>query len=286
REDGMTLEQLMAFTVSSDHARQEQVWDGIKDGWQKEPYTIRRMLTETTVRAADKRVLFVGIDAYEDAGGCVLRDLFQQDDGGWLQDPVLLDRLVGEKLKAEAETIVAEGWKWIEVAMTFPYGHDHGLRQLDGTTVDLTEEERATREALRDEYDRLEADYADADELPDEVDARLGEIEQALEAFERRPMTFDPDQTAKAGVFVSIDADGTLLAERGYVRPEDEATEEPEAEVVDLETGEVLQRAEPQGSQQRAVITLGGQTSEADEDDETDAIKPLPVRLVSELTAH
>jgi ParB family chromosome partitioning protein len=26
-EDGMTLEQLMAFTVSSDHARQEQVWE-------------------------------------------------------------------------------------------------------------------------------------------------------------------------------------------------------------------------------------------------------------------
>lgn len=285
-EDGMTLEQLMAFTVSSDHARQEQVWEAIKDGWQKEPYTIRRLLTETTVRAADKRALFVGIDAYEEAGGCVLRDLFQQDDGGWLQDPVLLDRLVGEKLKAEAETIAAEGWKWVEVAMTFPYGHDHGLRQLVGTTVDLTEEERTTRETLRDEYDRLEADYAEADELPDEIDARLGEIEQALEAFERRPMTFDSDEIAQAGVFVSIDADGTLLAERGYVRPEDEATEEPEAEVVDPETGEVLQRAEPQASHQRAVITLGGQTSEADEDDETDAIKPLPDRLVSELTAH
>ena len=54
-EDGMTLEQLMAFTVSADHARQEQVWEAIKDCWQKEPYQIRRMLTETTVRASDKR---------------------------------------------------------------------------------------------------------------------------------------------------------------------------------------------------------------------------------------
>ena len=73
-EDGMTLEQLMAFTVSEDHARQEQVWEAIRDGWQKEPYTIRRLLTETTVRASDKRALFVGIDAYEAAGGYVLRD--------------------------------------------------------------------------------------------------------------------------------------------------------------------------------------------------------------------
>jgi len=285
-EDGMTLEQLMAFTVTSDHARQEQVWEAIKDSWQKEPYTIRRLLTETTVRAADKRAVFVGIDAYEAAGGCVLRDLFQQDDGGWLQDPVLLDRLVGEKLKAEAETIAAEGWKWVEVAMTFPYGHDQGLRQLVGTTGDLTEDERATREVLRDEYERLEAEYAEADELPDEVDTRLGEIEQALEVFERRPMTFDPDQIGKAGVLVSIDADGTLLVERGYIRPEDEAPVESEADVVDPETGEVLQRAEPQASHQRAVITLGGQSPEPEEEDETDAIKPLPDRLVSELTAH
>lgn len=285
-EDGMTLEQLMAFTVTSNHARQEQVWEAIKDGWQKEPYTIRRLLTETTVRAADKRAVFVGIDAYEEAGGCVLRDLFQQDDGGWLQDPVLLDRLANEKLQSEAETIATEGWKWVEIAMTFPYGHDHGLRQLVGTTVDLAEDERATREALREEYDRLEAEYAEADELPDEIDTRLGEIEQALEAFERRPMTFDPDQISKAGVFISIDADGILLVERGYVRPEDEAPAEPEAEVVDPETGEVLQRAEPQASHQRAVITLGGQSPEPEEEDETDAIKPLPDRLVSELTAH
>ena len=28
-EDGMTLEQLMAFTVTDDHARQEQVWEAL-----------------------------------------------------------------------------------------------------------------------------------------------------------------------------------------------------------------------------------------------------------------
>ena len=94
-------------------------------------------------------------------------------------------------------------------------------------------------------------------------------------------MAFDPDQTAKAGVFVSIDADGTLLVERGYVRPEDEATEEPEAEIIDPETGEVSQRAEPAVSHQRAVITLGGQSPEPEEEDDTDTIKPLPDRSAS-----
>jgi ParB family chromosome partitioning protein len=70
------------------------------------------------------------------------------DDGGWLQDPVLLDRLVGREAEGRGREIAAEGWKWIEVAVSFPYGHDHGLRELVGTTVDLTDEERATREAL------------------------------------------------------------------------------------------------------------------------------------------
>ena len=69
------------------------------------------------------------------------------------------------------------------------------------------------------------------------------EIEKALEIFERRPMTFDPDQIGMAGVFVSIDSDGSLLVERGYVRAEDETPAEPEAEIIDPETGEVIQRA-------------------------------------------
>ena len=82
----MTLEQLMAFTVTDDHARQEQVWDNVSRSGNEEPYQIRRMLTENTVRASDRRAQFVGIDAYEQAGGVVLRDLFEDDDGGWLQD--------------------------------------------------------------------------------------------------------------------------------------------------------------------------------------------------------
>lgn len=129
-EDGMTLEMLMAFTVSPDHDRQEQVWAAIKDGWQKEPYTIRRLLTETTVRASDKRALFVGIDAYEAVGGCLLRDLFQSDDGGWLQDPALLDRLVTEKLKLVADEIAGEGWKWVEAAMSSPMATSMGCGSL------------------------------------------------------------------------------------------------------------------------------------------------------------
>ncbi|RTM03886.1 MAG: DNA-binding protein [Hyphomicrobiales bacterium] len=280
-EDGMTLEQLMAFTVSPDHARQEQVWDAIKDAWSKEPYQIRRMLTETTVRASDKRAVFVGIEAYEAAGGVTMRDLFQSDDGGWLQDPALLDRLVAEKLKATAEEVAAEGWKWIEVAVSFPYDATRGLSELQGEALDLSADEQATIDALNAEYQKLEAEHEGADELPDEVDQRLGEIETALADFEARPIRYETDDIGRAGVFISIAHDGQVDIDRGYVRPEDDETPiAPEGE-----TGVEADGDPTEPLVQRAVITIGGQPAEP-EDDEDDAIKPLPDRLVTELTAH
>ncbi|MET3794344.1 ParB/RepB/Spo0J family partition protein [Aquamicrobium terrae] len=279
-EDGMTLEQLMAFTVSHDHERQHQVWDAIKDSWSKEPYQIRRMLTETTVRASDKRAVFVTPGAYEAAGGVITRDLFQSDDGGWLQDAALLDRLVGEKLKAAAESVAAEGWKWVEVAVGFPYDATRGLRELRGEPLDLTAEEQATIDALNAEHQKLEAEYEDADELPDDVDQRLGEIETALGAFETRPVRYEAEDIARGGVFISLAHDGRLDIDRGYVRPEDEAPSAPDGgDASDTEADSA------QPAVQRAVITIGGQPVDA-EDDEDEVIKPLPDRLVTELTAH
>src|SRR3546814_3140214 len=43
-----------------------------------------------------------------------------------------------------------------------------------------------------------------------------------------RPLTFDAQEMARAGVFVSIEVDGSLCIERGYVRPEDEPVIESE----------------------------------------------------------
>ena len=81
----------MAFAVTEDHARQEQVHDALS--WNKEPGLIRRMLTETQVPARDRRAVLVGVEAYTEAGGVIVRDLFTEDGGGWFADPALLDRL-------------------------------------------------------------------------------------------------------------------------------------------------------------------------------------------------
>ncbi len=212
------------------------------------------------------------------------RDLFEHDDGGWLQDPALLDRLVIEKLKAEAEKLRTEGWKWISVAPDFPYGHTAGLRRLDGHAVDLTDEETATRNALEAELDGLEQQYAEVDEVPEEVDRRLGEIETALAAFNDRPVAYDPAEIAFAGAFVSIDREGALRIERGFVRPEDE----PPVEPVQAKDQEARPDGEPSGTTERGVITVGadGTLERETEAEEDDGLKPLSERLVTELTAH
>ena len=170
----------------------------------------------------------------------------------------LLDGLVAEKLKAEAEKIAAEGWKWIEVNVDFPFGHTHRLRELDGTPTDLTAEEQATIEALQAEYAKLEAEYENADELPDEVDARLGEIETALAAFDDRPVSYDPAEIARAGVFVSIDSDGKLCRRSGLRPPRGRAAQP----TVDIDGGPETDgdASEPSAPAiQRAVITIGGE---------------------------
>jgi ParB family chromosome partitioning protein len=60
------------------------------------------------------RLKFVGIDAYVAVGG-VIKDLFQSDHDGYLADPALLDSLAADKLEATAESLRAEGWKWVEI---------------------------------------------------------------------------------------------------------------------------------------------------------------------------
>jgi ParB family chromosome partitioning protein len=284
-EDGMTLDQLMAFTVSPDHERQEQVWEAIQRSYNKEAYQIRRLLTEDVVRASDKRALYVAED-YKAAGGPIMRDLFQSDDGGWLQDVPLLERLVAEKLARDAEPLRAEGWKWVETAIDFPYGHTYGLRHLQGERQPLSEEEAAAREALRLEAEQLEAIYSEAEELPEEVDARLAEIETALETFEDRPVLYAPEEIARAGVFVSIDGEGRLRVERGYVRPEDEAPiEEQETPEVVNEAGEAYAARSSSASSFEPDDGEAGQSGAADEE-EDEGIRPLPDKLLTEVTAY
>ena len=196
----------------------------------------------------------------------------------------LLERLVRDKLEAIGEEVRAEGWKWVQVAPDLPYGHTYGLRRVFSTQEPLSEEDQARYDALRAEYDQLEREYEGADELPDEVDARLGELEAVLAGFEKRPALYDPVEIARAGAFVSLDYSGAVRIERGFVRPEDEPPVAVEAAGQDGQPGPAAV------GESAAVTATGASAAQADganrEEDEGEGGKPVSDRLMTELTAH
>ncbi|HEV2598623.1 ParB/RepB/Spo0J family partition protein [Sphingopyxis sp.] len=280
-EDEMTLDQLMAFTVSDDHERQVQTWELLAHSFNKSPAFIRQKLTENSVRAADKRVRFVSVDAYVAAGGGIVRDLFEPDDGGWLTDPPLLDRLVDEKLKEVAERIGVEGWKWVQTAIDLPWQATRDLRELSSTEIAMTDVEAAKVAALEAEADELSDKWSDEPDVPAEVHARLEAIETEIGALTDRPQIFDEAEVGIAGAFVSIDYDGTIRVDRGFVRREDEPVVDDGDSDGDAVDGQAVDE-----SGEGAVGVAASPPESADGGErEEEGLKLLPDRIVSDLTA-
>ena len=99
RKGEMNLDQLSAFAITEDHERQERVWSELPP-FNRSREAILRALSEGQVRSDDRRAVFVGAKAYEEAGGSIIRDLFDAEGGGFFADAELLNRLAREKLQA------------------------------------------------------------------------------------------------------------------------------------------------------------------------------------------
>ncbi|PII39431.1 plasmid stablization protein ParB, partial [Sinorhizobium meliloti CCBAU 01290] len=288
RDGGLNLDQLMAFAVTDDHARQEQVYEGL--GYNREAYIIRRELTRFHVPANDRKAIFVGAEAYIDVGGTILRDLFTEDRGGYFEDAALLDRLVPKSCKASPPSYRQGGWKWAEVFIDYP--HAHGLRRVYPQPVDLSAEDLAARKAAQEEFDRLTAEWENtAEDLPPDVDQLFAELEAEIERLDGLRHAYDPEEVACGGAFVSLNYEGVARIERGFVRAEDE---KPEPDADNMENGEaiidgvrvnadgeVIEDTEGQGYGESC--DSGGQ---AQEDDEGDAGQPVSDILTRDLTAH
>jgi ParB family chromosome partitioning protein len=276
--DEITLDQLMAFCLVEDHARQNEVWTMIQKNWNKDARSIRRLLTEHTVSADDRRALFIGADAYKAAGGLILRDLFDEDDGGWLQDVPLLEKLVDEKLAVEAETIRAEGWKWVRCAVDFPWNHHRDYLPIKPKKPALTDEEQENYDALANEHDEL---AMAEDDLSDHDQKRLDEVIARIDELDAKSPIFETKMIAKGGAFVSLSDNGKLQIDRGYIHPDDikksrAAANDPnnvsdDGEAYDPDTGEINDHPGNIGSAAADIEDTG---------------PDIPDRLMVELTAH
>lgn len=226
RDGQMTLEQLMAFTVSDDHAAQCGAWFGYS-AYMQTPREIRNRLTQGEADAeTDPRVRVVTLAAYEAAGGIVRRDLFRSEHPGYASDAALLDKLYAEKLDTAAEAVRAEGWSWVEVATSRggPSLYDYDRSQPKQR--DPTKAEARELKSLSKECDKLrKAINALYDANEDEESERMVALHAQLEAAETRHaeieatrQTFSDCQKKKAGALVFV-REGALCIERGLVKP-------------------------------------------------------------------
>ena len=215
RREEMTLDCLMAFTVSDDHKQQEKVW-AARPKWGLDPDHIRDALTEKHIGADSKLAQFVGVKAYEKAGGAVLRDLFDAENAGWLTDPALVNQLAAEKLDKAAEALRGEGWNWVEIIpdLTWealkPFGHAQPA-QLPPTAAQQKEIDKLTKEgyAILDEHGEDPEDEETAD--------RYYEIQRRIDELSEGGETWSDDAKATAGAVIGIDHDGACEIRRGLL---------------------------------------------------------------------
>ncbi len=135
-------------------------------------------------------------------------------------------------------------------------------------------------QAVQTEFDRLTEQHQTADELPDEVDARFGELEAEIERLEAKRQAYDPDDVARGGAFVILNHDGAVRIERGFIRPEDE---KPQSEAE-----QELRKPQWQAIRRERMIRPGKMRARdgAAADDEEEDDRPLSDILVRDLTAH
>ena len=223
REAKITLEHLMAFAVTDDHERQQQAWDALKP-YERHPSALRQALTEHEVSAREPLAKFVGIKAYEKAGGVVRRDLFQEEDDGVMLDSELLRQLAAQKLEKHAEKFKEEGVAWVEVRPDWSYSDRAEYGRVRTMLRPATEAEQTQLDALtarRSELDaQLEAEGEDEGKY-DELSEQIEGVETQLEALDAAREVVDPEQQACAGAVVSIGRDGKVHIERDLLKPED-----------------------------------------------------------------
>lgn len=220
---------LMALALAEDHATQEAAWDSLQKH-QRTASKLREILTEGEVKANSRLAQFVGLKAYEKAGGAVRSDLFAEGkDGVYLQNPDLLHSLASAKLQKKADAIAEEGWSWVECSLD---AHNSAFRNFGREQIG----QRKTEGAEAEQHQKLLADFNakdealqalyDSDETGDDYDAKCRELseltyvaETALEDFESSLAEWTPEQKARAGALVQLDWDGKIDITYGLIRP-------------------------------------------------------------------
>jgi len=177
----ITLDQLMALTVSDDHEKQEECWF-TSAKWNRDPSDLRERLTGGQPTTEDyPGFKLIGADAYRGAGGTLTTDLFAEH-GGYINDVELVDRLVAERLEAKAAELREAGWATVDVEAEPSHDHNlrHGKQPLRKGLRDLNDEETEKLDALTERIDSIGKDL---EALTEQIEA--GDVADEDEALEK-----------------------------------------------------------------------------------------------------
>ncbi|OYW46422.1 MAG: hypothetical protein B7Z08_01045 [Sphingomonadales bacterium 32-68-7] len=232
----ISLDIAKAYAATPDRERQAWVYEQLGRGYSAHhPDSIRRMMTQATASAADRRARLVGEDAYLAAGGRIERDLFADEAAvRWLDIP-LLERLACEKMAALADEVAAEsGLAFVRPTLDSWVGYDQldGLRRVPLDPPPLTDEESAELDALEDEIGTL-AELLEGEETGDDqrepAETRIRAINARIEALTDRRPVLDDALKGEVGAFLVLDERGQARLDTTYYR--EVGTEEPATEL-------------------------------------------------------
>ena len=224
RNGEMNLHTLMAFTVTDDRKAQLDVWAKARGGGTAWPEHIRQQLTQGAVIGSSGLASFVGLEAYEKAGGRVQRDLFSQfdDEAVYLLDRGLLVKLAEAELKKTADRL-AKRWKWVEIQIDPDWDRIHTLHKLRGVPAAPTAAERKRLDELADRMQDI-ADNPPMDPAEQGAAyARSQELSAKCEKLEARIAArtkYRPEDMRIAGCIVTLKGARTDVI-TGLLLPED-----------------------------------------------------------------
>ncbi|MBE1294787.1 ParB/RepB/Spo0J family partition protein [Phycobacter azelaicus] len=239
RDEDITLDCIMAFTLTDDHERQLEAWETVQKQYNPSAYAIRNHLTQKSYSGRSKLAKFVGVDAYKKAGGDVIEDLFSDNDSVHLKDPELLERLAQEKLDGIAEK-AGKTWKWAEAHLETDYDSFRPYGRVYPQPLDPDTELEAEYEKLQARKEQLEADYDEATwtEALQEEEEQIWDRQREIEDIRDANVAFTQDDHAIAGCVVTINHAGEVTYHEGLVRAEDIPEPSQDASSDDAETGD------------------------------------------------